>query len=361
MGILSKYIGKIFFKWFSWVSFVLLVIILLFDFVELLRRSMSKVALTPLKVFEMSLLKLPCLYFQVLPFVVLFSAMITFWFFNRSQELTIFRTIGLSVWKIIQPMICGVIFLGGLEVMVLNPLSSVLMLKYEHMEDRYFKGNYGSLAVSGMGMWMREIHENTQSVYSIGHIDTKNQCVYPLTVFQTTLNDDFLVRYDASKGTFHKGFIKLENVYISKPNQLPFFEKNVHITTQTTFHSLQNSGADPTSLSFWQLRDYSRLLEKSGLSAHKYLLQWHSVLSKWVWLMVMVLLATTCCLNPIRQGKTSKFIMSGLLTAFLMYVLKDMTMAMGTSLKISTITAAWAPVFISGLLAITVLLYSEDG
>lgn len=361
MRIISKYIGKVFSKWFLWISLALGGIILLFDFAELLRRSSSKIALTPLKVWEMSLIKLPSLYLQVLPFIVLISAMVVLWFFNRSQELTIFRAVGLSVWGITRAMMGAVTLLGAFEITILNPLAATLMLKYQHMEDRYFKGNLGSLAVSGMGLWLREVHNDIQSVYRIGHLDSAHRKVRSITVFRTTIQDQFIDRYDAALGFFHGGRLWLKDVHVSTPHQFPVFKKEIDIPSATSFHALQNSGADPNSVSFWNLLSYSRLLEKSGLSPHKYLLQWHHCLAKWIWLGVMVLLAATCCLNPIRQGKTTRLIFTGLVTAFFLYVLKDISITMGNSLKISAAFAAWAPVMLSGLGALTVLLYSEDG
>ncbi len=361
MGLLSKYIGKSFFKWFLWITFGFLIIIFLLDFAELLRRGASKGSLKTLNIVRMSLLKLPTLYLQVAPFIVLFSAMITLWMFNRSHELTIFRSSGLSVWKITWPMILVVTTFGLVEIAILNPLASTLLLRYEHMEDKYFKGHLGSLAVSDSGLWFREADEKRQTVYHIGKIHTHSQKVSPISLFQTDQEDHFIQRLDAEEGTFHGTHLSLKNVYVTVKHQLPVFHKTYELITRTTFHSLQDTGADPASISFWKLSDYIKQLEFSGLTSHKYALHWHGILSKWLWFSVMVLLAACCCLNPMRSGKNTRLILIGIGVSFMMYILKDVSMALGLSLKLPVILAAWLPTVMSGLMAITVLLYSEDG
>lgn len=361
MKLLFKYIAKNFCKWLLWISLLLIVIVLLFDFAELLRRSASKIDLNTFKVFKMCLLKLPKLYLQILPFIILFSAILTFWTFNRNNELTIFRSSGLSVWKMTWPMIVAVTLLGVFEIAVLNPLASILLLRYEHLEDRYFKGHLGSLAVSDSGLWFREVDQDIQTVYHVGKIDVATQSVKPLSIFRTNDKDQFTQRLDAEQAVFYGTKIYLKHVYLTQGANLPTFHKDYEISTHITFHALQDSGADPASISFWSLPEYIKKLESSGLSAHKYVLHWHGVLSKCLWFSVMILLAACCCLNPMRQGKTTRLILIGVGVAFIMYVLKDMSMALGLSLKLPVILAAWLPTVMSGLLGITVLLYSEDG
>src|SRR5690606_29974892 len=153
-------------------------------------------------------------------------------------------------------------------------------------------------------------------------------------------------RFHGVVATFYGDRVHLQSVHVSMQDKLPFAKKSVILPSQISFPTLQDSGANPESLSFWHVRPCSRLLDKSGLTHDNDHLHWHSLLSKWVWLSVMVLLAAACCLRPMRQGKAVRLIFIGLGAAFCMYILKDMCTAMGLSLKLPFVLAAWIPTLV---------------
>ncbi len=103
------------------------------------------------------------------------------------------------------------------------------------------------------------------------------------------------------------------------------------------------------------------LMQKSGLTGHKYRLHLHSLLARALWLMTMVIIAAICSLRPIRQGGTVMLIISGTTIGFMLYFLKDITYAMGQSATLPIILAAWATFGLSTLMALAVLLHLEDG
>src|SRR5579871_5160611 len=69
-------------------------LVALFDFIELLRRSISKPNATFGLVSEIAALRLPYVAMQVLPFAVLLGGMLCFWRLTRSSELVIARASG---------------------------------------------------------------------------------------------------------------------------------------------------------------------------------------------------------------------------------------------------------------------------
>ena len=115
------------------------------------------------------------------------------------------------------------------------------------------------------------------------------------------------------------------------------------------------------SISFWDLLETEQMLNQSGLSGHKYAMYWHSLIARWVWLGIMVLLAASCSLRSIREQGTVALMTIGALSAFILYFLRDITYALGNSGTLPIALAAWTPVTISALLGITVLLHFEEG
>jgi lipopolysaccharide export system permease protein len=88
---------------------VLLLAILLIDVVEQLRTVGGDVSLSLLSALRLSLMKLPLLIEQTLPFALLAASMLAFTRLNRRSELSIIRASGLSAWRFLtgaQP-VCG--------------------------------------------------------------------------------------------------------------------------------------------------------------------------------------------------------------------------------------------------------------
>jgi len=93
---LSFYIGRHFLLSFAVIFALFMFLILIFDAVELLRRSAARPDVTFALVMEMAFLKLPYMGQQVLPFAIFFGGMNAFWRLTRSHELVITRSAGVS-------------------------------------------------------------------------------------------------------------------------------------------------------------------------------------------------------------------------------------------------------------------------
>lgn len=359
--ILSRYFARHYLGWFSSVFATVTLIITLFDLMELLRRASGRTDIGAPAILEMLLLKLPSLLQQLLPFIVFFSVILTLWTLNRRNELTVSRAMGISIWQILAPLVTTSLVIGCIDVALINPLSAKLMLRYEHLNDQYFQGNMGSLSVSETGLWVGEADTNARRIYHIKHVNPGLNKLTDVTLYMYDHQDHLKTRINATSGLVQDGYLHLSRVWSVTPDGLPSYLPQLALASTLTLDTIQNSGASPRSVSFWDLRDFVKILEKSGISGHKYLLHWHSLLAHWAWLGVMVLLATACAVRPIRQGGTLTLMVIGAVIAFGLYILQDITYALGASGTLPILLAAWTPTGISALLGISVLLYSEDG
>jgi lipopolysaccharide export system permease protein len=75
----------------------------------------------------------------------------------------------------------------------------------------------------------------------------------------------------------------------------------------------------------------------------------------------MVLIATTFSLRMQRRGGTAMMIIGGGVTAFTLFFLSDIVVALGLSATIPVVLAAWTPAGISMMMGAAMLLHLEDG
>ena len=121
------------------------------------------------------------------------------------------------------------------------------------------------------------------------------------------------------------------------------------------------SGSSPETISFWELPAFIRVLENAGFSAVRHRLYWHRLLAGPLLLFAMVLLAATFSLRPPRRGGTLALALAGIAAGFLLYFVSNVVAALGQNASIPVALAAWTPVGVSTLVAVTLLLHLEDG
>jgi lipopolysaccharide export system permease protein len=358
---LSKYLITVFVKWLLVSTVVLGFIFGLIDLMEMLRRLSTKADITFLRAIKMFFYRYPSYFQEILPFVVLFAAVAAFWHLNKKQELVVIRLSGISVWQILTPLMGAAFIIGLLDMLILNPLAAKLLNRFYTFENQYIYQHQTPFSISEEGFWLREQGHNKQVILHAKHFDENQKALYNLTLYLFDGTDHFLERYDARLGTLKNKSILLNQGWHTPKDGVP--EKFTHqsIDTSLTLQSINESFLNPKTLTFYTLRSYGHLMEKSGLSALAYFVQWHTLVSRCIWFAVMVMLAATFAIRYQRARGGVKMIGFGIALAFFLYFLRDITYALGMNGELPPVLAAWVPTLVTGLFAATKLLYSEDG
>lgn len=133
------------------VTGILLIAILLIDVVEQMRSIGNDISLPLSAALRLSLMKLPMIVEQTLPFALLAACMMAFTRLNRRSELSIVRAVGLSAWRFLTPVILLATVMGVVAMMLLNPVSARLNQAYEFERARLLQTGRETAAVSDMG------------------------------------------------------------------------------------------------------------------------------------------------------------------------------------------------------------------
>ncbi len=360
-SLLSRYFGRQFLSWFCVLLTILLMIVLVIDTVELLRRAAGKPEVTVALVLRMALFKLPGVGQQMVPFVVLFSSMFTFWRFTRSNELVVARSAGVSVWQFMAPVLFSTFMIGVLKVTVVNPLSSTLLAEYNRMEDFHLKRHNSAFDVSHSGLWVRQGSDEDKYMIHADSVVPGSGELRRVMVFRFAEHDRYVSRLDSASARLVPGNWVITDGLLREPNRPERQVSQTTIPTELTLERIEENFAPPETISFWSLRQFITIMETTGFSAIRHRLYYQSLLSQPFLYCAMVLLAATFSLRQTRRGGALWMVSGGLLTGFSLFIATDVTLTLGISEAIPVALAAWAPAFISLLLGITALLYLEDG
>jgi lipopolysaccharide export system permease protein len=340
---------------------ILVGVIILVSVVDLLDRTATKDNVGLTVVIEMAFLKLPFLSQEVMPFTVLYAAMATFWRQTRSNEVVVTRAAGVSVWQFLLPVVAVAVLAGVFAVTIMNPVSSVLLARFEQLESRYVKNQVSFLTVSESGLWLRQADPDGQSVIHAQRVSKNSTTLKDVIIFRLGDNDRFEGRIDARRAKLLDGFWLIRDAWLSNPGKASVFQKRVELPTDLTLEKIQESFAPPETISFWSLPGFIQLLEGAGFSAQRHKLQLHRLLAMPLLFAAMILVAATFSLRPQRRGKVVALILSGVAAGFLLYFLSNFVFALGLSAKIPVILAGWTPAGVSMMLGIAMLLHLEDG
>lgn len=361
---LSIYIGAQFLLAFAGLLAVLSGLILLFDTIELMRRSVGIDTLNFATLFGMAILKMPHTVQATLPFIVMMAMMYALFRLSRSYELIVIRSAGMSVWQFLAPpfVLAGII--GMINLAAIDPIAAAGYDMYQRMERDLILRSPTTLNVGSAGLWLRESQEGSTKIVHANAVRQDGDVLNltGVSVFLTTGEAKLARRIEAEKGQLLLGSIRLNNAWDMAPPKAAEHRDEYFLPTALTIEQVQDSFASPESMSVWQLPEFIRNSRLSGFAALPHRLYWQSLLASPLLLCAMILMASAFYLTAHARlaGWTARGV-AGVSTAFVFYFFSRFTYALGLSATLPLILAAWAPTMVAMLLGLAYLFHREDG
>ena len=339
--------------------FVLLVLV---DYIEMVRKTSGLASAPPIMVAETSLFRVPQLLEKMMPFCVLIGAMTCYLALSRRLELVVARAAGVSAWQFIAPALASAMMLGVLATVAYNPMSANLRELSKQMEAELFGGAPGGGVQDASGFWINQINSRRP-----GHHQCRTQRASGRAPDRT---DAVPIRHEQPVQGAHRGARSQRSrtaIGCSRACDAirSMLRRSIRtassLPTSLTPAQVRNSFSTPETVSFWQLPGYIRSSESSGFATAGYRLQYHKLLAQPFLLAAMVMLAASVSLRFFRFGGVQKMVLSGVGAGFLLYVLSKVTEDLSKAELMHPIAAAWLPVVVGGLTGFLALLYQEDG
>jgi lipopolysaccharide export system permease protein len=362
VGTLARYFSLRFFLAMLAVFVLCCVLIFFVDFIEMLRRAGNYNANVPaLLLAWMTLLRLPSFSELILPFAVLIGTIGIFLMLSRSSELVVVRAAGISVWQFVMPAAVVAFLLGLVFVTLYNPLAAIARGEAERLYADAFGKDESLLKTRNAGAWLREDGADGPTVIHALQVANQGLELTGVTVFQYDPGQRLTERIDAKKAVLKDGRWELDQARVSAPGEEAVLYQRYLLSTYLTPTQVRDTLGTEFSISFWGLPNFIEIAERAGLPATQYRVQYQLLLSRPFLLVAMVLIGATCALRGFRFGNVQIHAIIGLGTGFAFFVLAEVSRNFAMAGLTSAAAAAWVPVVIATSLALTVLLYKEDG
>jgi lipopolysaccharide export system permease protein len=251
--------------------------------------------------------------------------------------------------------------LGVLFVTLYNPLAAAARGEAERLYAQAFDKEDTLLKTKNAGAWLREDGADGPSVLHAMRSSNQGLELTGVTIFQYAPDQNPTERIEARKATLKDGRWELEDAWVSAVGSEPNLYKNYLVSTYLTPTQVRDTLGTEYSISFWDLPNFIEIAERAGLPATQYRVQYQLLLSRPFLLMTMVLIAATCSLRAFRFGNVQLNALGGIAAGFAFFILAEVSRNFAMAGLTSALAAAWVPVIIAASLALTVLLYKEDG
>ncbi|WP_273789134.1 LPS export ABC transporter permease LptG [Bartonella sp. ML70XJBT] len=339
----------------------ILVLALLIDFTENSGRLASLPHYTAKDAFLLSVLRIPFIMQQLIPFIALFSAMATLISLNKKLELVVTRSIGVSAWQFLMPACLGAFLLGLLSIFLINPFAAWGFSQAEKMMTEWRNNNILTSLHNTRIHWLTQRTDLGRTTIGAKFIIDQGPSLLDATFVQ--YKDDATVKnwINTPKATLTNGAWFLTNGTIYKIGHPPEKFTELKIKTNLKPEFLTERLMNPATIPFYQLPKKIMIARSFGYSANNFDMYLQSLIALPALLVAMTLIAATVSLNFTRFGQSRTLILGGVIAGFMLYVISVLVQAFGNAGYIPPIIAAWTPVVIALFLGISFLLHKEDG
>ena len=182
--------------------FVLLVLV---DYIEMVRKTSGLASASAIMVAETSLFRVPQLLEKLMPFCVLIGAMTCYLALSRRLELVVARAAGVSAWQFIAPALASAIMLGIAATTAYNPMSANLRELSKRMEAELFGSAPGGGIQDASGFWLNQINDDGQWIINAARSEQQGVRLTGLTVFRFDTELQFKERIEAREASLEEG------------------------------------------------------------------------------------------------------------------------------------------------------------
>jgi lipopolysaccharide export system permease protein len=362
---LDLYIARRFLWLFVRIFMGFFAMMVMIDMIDELR-SFDDPGITVREAVVLALMNVPAVIYQVLPLILILTAIGLFIGLSRSSELVVVRAAGRSGLTFLLSPAVTALCIGVFAVSVLNPIVAATSKRYDILSAGHARG--GSILSMGEGgLWLRQSSTEGQTVIHAERANLDGTELYEVTFLTLAADGTPATRIMAKGARLESGFWILGDgkswpLDAANPEREAIaLPDGTAIATDLTKDRIRDSFGTPSAVSFWDLPNYISQLEKAGFSARSHKVWLQMEIAQPLLLVAMVLMAAGFTMRHARTTPTSSLVLAALLAGFAVFFLRNLGQIMGDNGQVPVFLAAWTVPVAATLMALGLLLHLEDG
>lgn len=284
----------------------------------------------------LSLLKLPTIISEIIPFVVILSIAFLFKNLITNNELISIRNMGFSILDIFKPIAIAIFLFGLFILLFINPLAAKFENNFNNLTSKKYPNMY-SIKFINEGMWIKNISEdNNKNYINISKINLDNMNAEEIKILN--INNKFNKIIIAEKGQIIDKIFKLQNVSILNINndkfeKVEFYNLILNFDKSNIIDSILNFKFIP----FYKYKKHVNNLKKFNLHSSEVSLYYLSEILKPIFLVIIGFTVMGFSGKFKRNENFFKVLFISILIGFLIFLLKEIVTTLTTTMEISFI------------------------
>ncbi len=343
--VINKYLAKEFFKIVintSLIFFCLGFVLSVFEEINFFKDLEISINIPII----LSALFVPSLLYNMFPFVILISGI---WFFlkiKKTDEIIALKVSGISNFSIIIiPSIVSII-LGILFITSFNPITSILVKKYENIKGSYETDQDYLAAITVNGIWIKEKDLNKNNIIRSSNLNKEN--LIRVTIYEFDKENNFIKRIEARSANISSfnWVLKDATIIDADGNNLSSNISRLSYISMYDIKKIKSLYSNLDTISFWNLKNEIQLLEARGYSTREMEAKFQRSFAFPFFLLSMVLLSGVFTLGMTFKENNWSYVFIAIITSVLIFYFNDFSAALGKTEKLPIVISVWMPIII---------------
>ena len=359
---LFRYLMRSYLERFGLVLLLVVMGLLLSNTFDTLNRFRSTTFTLPIFINLVSL-KLPYLLIEIMPMTGFIATLFFLYYLSRTNQLVSIWSTGASTWNVLFPVVISGILIGVITTIMLQPVASMLIGKYDTMEAKLLKRRSDQVTLSNSGIMIAEDYDNERRVIVARSVDAQANKLYGITILLIDGDNNFISRFDASSASMDQGQFTLHNVKVFEAgddSNIPRSEESKSFETKISIDRFSKGMVSPEHISFWRLPQLIEKLHKAGIPTSRYQVYYYKQLLKPI-MMTTVCFMAFCFITP-RQSRVRdmRAFAFGIFIGFVVYLMSEICVVVLMRQGFDAILASLCPMLVIILLSIFAILHLHE-
>ena len=300
--------------------------------------------------YFLTILNAPITLFEIFPFIFLLTSQFLFYDLFKKNELNLFKTNGLSNFKIIQILFILSIVVGVFTVSVYYNAASILKFHYTSIKNEFSNDNKYLAMVTESGLWIKDEINNTTLIIKSKHIKGN----FLSKTIMNEFNSDFeLIRtIQSEKVDIEKNIWSIYNPIITKNNLSK--KKEGILTLKTNFNQkiINKLFSNISTLNLFELFSLKKDYEKLGYSSDEILSHLLKLFSLPIFYALLTVLSAIIMFNFKKDKSLLFHVILGILMSVVIYYINFIFNSLGNNGKIPIYMSIFFPILFISLISI---------
>lgn len=357
MPVLYRYWFKEFIKFFFIVFLIILLVFVLVDYLENLDHFLEA-EMPILQIAEFISLKIPFIISLLAPAGLMLSTIIVFGLMGKKNELLAITSSGIPVTHLLRPAVFAGLGMTAILFLLGETLVPVAMEQVYFIENTIIKKK--PCLGSKNNFWIKQ----GKNIIYCRYVDLTRAMLSGLTVMTMDQNFNMSFRMDAANGLYKNG-----QWYLSDIIEQHYGKDADRVSIINLNKKIYDLGIHPDDLkqvikrakemSLFQLSEYIQKVESEGYDATTYRVDFYDKTAFPFLCLILAVLGATIGTRPFVKNNLAVGITTGLVLAFLYWILQSFCVSLGYGKILSPGISAWLTNSIFSLVTMIVWIKFE--